>query len=334
MIDDDRQVGAHTDLDRLGNRLFAAERLAAHVRDVATTVPRGNLGQCHQLVGGRERRGRIDQSARQSEAASAHGRVQDGRHLQELVACRRTVLDADDLAANLVDRCERTEVDRRPASFLRPQIAIERVPPDLEPELPRGLLVELIRGPQPRRAPLADDFRGDALPNVALARAIGEERRPGLPLNVDEARRHDLSGSIHLATTGPPREIAHCHDAVTHHPDVGWPRRRAATVDDLAIPDDEVQVDCGRRGAGASAHGGHEDAARRSHSHTHNGPLDPDGLAAGHGCVHAGMLTNLPDPDGQQRSDENDDEQPRQGAIAPRDQIDQPDAPQPGAASQ
>ena len=51
-------------------------------------------------------------------------------------------------------------------------------------------------GPERRRAAFADDFAGDALSQMTLTVAVGEQRRARLALDVDEAGRDDQAGRI------------------------------------------------------------------------------------------------------------------------------------------
>ena len=64
-------------------------------------------------------------------------------------------------------------------------------------------------------------------------------------VDVDEAGGHDQSAGIDLPCAGEP--LAHPHDALAYHGDIGVTTRTAGAVDHLAASNDQLSV---------SAHGG------------------------------------------------------------------------------
>ncbi len=52
-----------------------------------------------------------------------------------------------------------------------------------------------------------EDFRGDALANLALGVAVFEERVIGMRVHVDESRRHDQAAGVDLPL-GRPQHLA------------------------------------------------------------------------------------------------------------------------------
>src|SRR5262249_39175170 len=124
-------------------------------------------------------------------------------------------------------------------SFERAEIAVEAGPVVRDPEPFDGRLVRRFLRPQRRRAALADDLGRDALPDVALASAVGQQRHARLTLNIDESRRDPAAGRINLRTC-TAFDRADRDDAIALDSDVGPSRRSARPVDDVAVPDDDV----------------------------------------------------------------------------------------------
>ena len=92
----------------------------------------------------------------------------------------------------------------------------------------------------------ADDLAGDALPQVALAGAVGEQRDARLPLHVDEAGGHDAARGVDHVAGGGRRQVADGRDAIAGNADIGTARGRVEPVDDLATADDDVEFGSAR----------------------------------------------------------------------------------------
>jgi hypothetical protein len=76
---------------------------------------------------------------------------------------------------------------------------------------------------------------------VALAVAVGQQRRARLPLHVDETRRHNQARGIDLTPGACRGEVADRRDAIAADADIGAPRGLAAAVDHLAASNDHVE---------------------------------------------------------------------------------------------
>ena len=213
--------------------------------------------------------GRINQCGRETEGALLHRAVEDLLLALQFLRRGRTVLHAEDLLADRRDRRERPEVDRRPAILQRVQVAVESGPVVLQVISVESHPVGRVAGPQRRRAAFANDFRRDALADVALAVGVHEERDARLPLHVDESRRHDVAGGVDC----PPRATgrrADRDDAVAPDRDVGAAGRSSGPVDEVAVLDHEVEL----RRAGGGRKQRDADNGRESEMHAEFSAID------------------------------------------------------------
>jgi hypothetical protein len=173
VVDDHRQLRVEADPQRLGDRLLHAEAFAAHVRHVDAVMPCGHARQRDQLLGAGKRARRIDQCAREAQRPGAHPAVDELLHAPHLVGRRRTIVEPDHFAPRKRSRHQRAEVDRDAPVLETVEIPVKGGPVHPQAEPAEGVAIHRSFRPERRAGRLADDFRGDALTDVALAVAVG-----------------------------------------------------------------------------------------------------------------------------------------------------------------
>ena len=109
-------------------------------------------------------------------------------------------------------------------------------------ESPCSLEVLLLHGVVQRshRPAFAEHLERDALPDVALAAAVDDQRLVGPAQHVDEAGRDGHAGGVDLESSAGTTDVADCDDAVVLDRDVADERRAARAVVDRAAADHDV----------------------------------------------------------------------------------------------
>ena len=118
------------------------------------------------------------------------------------------------------------------------------------------------------RAALAEHLQRDALPDVAFAAAVHDQRLVGPAQHVDEAGRHRQAASVDLQLPSRATEIAHRGKAVAVDGEIADDRRSTGAVMDRAAANHDV-VACGgelgrvslTRAAGRPQHDSTDDRA-------------------------------------------------------------------------
>ena len=89
-------------------------------------------------------------------------------------------------------------------------------------------------------AAIAGDHRGHPLADLARHVRIRQHGAIVMGMNVDKPRRHGAPRRVDLDPAGGSRQIAHRHDPVVGHGDIGDARLRPRPVDHPRAPDDDV----------------------------------------------------------------------------------------------
>ncbi len=241
-----------------------------------------HLAELDQLLGGRERIRRVDQRRPDPERASLHLLPNELPHAIELGRSRRPVRQADDVLAQGTGADERRDIRRHAASFEVAQIVRQRRPRVIEFDVALlGLPPRLhLRRQRAHRRALAENFRGDALPDVGERPPVDDERLGRPRKHVDEAGRHGVPGDAEVQLGGRTVEIPDRRDAIAAQADIRPDWRRALAVVHHAAAQEDVEPLRGRRGRRhrAPGHGQAHDEKHRADAH---GPVVI--LYCGHG---------------------------------------------------
>ena len=202
VVDLHRDARPPSDLQGLVHRFEQPVALGAHVGDVEPAVGRGGLRHFHQLVGGREGCGRVDEGAGHAERPVRHCPAHGGAHRVQLRLRRRSLRLALPVDAHRGCTHEGTKVGRR-------AVGQDGAEPVIEPPRPRK--VEPFRQlgrVHPLRPPrvgvggsvgraLAHDLGGDPLGDLPdQASVAAKKRRTGVGQDVDEAGGHHLARGV------------------------------------------------------------------------------------------------------------------------------------------
>ena len=237
-------VGFAADLERFVQRVRFDVAFIADVRGVDAALLGRDLGQRDQLIGLRVRAGSVDQRARQSHRAVAHGIVHHDLHLLQLVGGRSAVCRADYHVTNLRRAHIRSQIDRASLLGQALEILLQRGPIRSEMEVLvviRVLLIQHVVGGSDGVA-FAGDLGSDALRQLADRLLVDEQVGFRLAEHVDEAGRDDQTFGVDGAL-GDQRGISLAHEchAISDDADVGVDPGIAAAIDDAAIADEVVE---------------------------------------------------------------------------------------------
>ena len=175
-----RQAAAAPDLDRFLDRLEDAGALGAHVRRIDAAVLARDLAS----------------------AASVSVSIQTpGGPLNELARPSAPSSMASPTSRRIASSSAGVGWTGTGATNLRPHLARADIRADVRAEARRRSSAKYAvkRGQRcgwRRRSALAEDHRRDALAEHALAVGIVEQRRVGMVVDVDEARRDDEPGRV------------------------------------------------------------------------------------------------------------------------------------------
>jgi hypothetical protein len=264
--DHHRDLRFAADGNRFVERAHQVEALTPHVRRVHPSVTGRDFSQRDQLPGFGEGTGRIDQGARQADRPALHRRFHHRLHPLKLLRRGVAVVEPDDLPARHGGWHQRAEIDGDALLLEASEVAVEAGPVERDAERSQRLGISRLRGPERRRIAFADDLGRDALPNVALAVAVREQRGAGLPLHIDEPGRDDESGGVDFAPSLRTCQIADRDDAVALDPDINTPRFALQPVVDDAATNDQIKGRILR----LASDGGDADERRQQNTHSHS----------------------------------------------------------------
>ncbi len=248
----DGRVGASPDLDRLAERveIAVAERVP-HVRVVDAAGPAGLGRERRQLLGGRERAGRVVEAGADADRAIRHRLAEPPAHPVDGGGVGRGVLPTHGVDPEGGIAHERPDVDADRA--VEPgEVARDRVPVqvDLRPPVEAG--VELherleVRTRRERGEPVPvdpDDLGGDALADLGLVARLRQDDEAAVAVQVDEPRRHHPSRGVDPATD-TLRQVGIGRQEPQPLPvddDTPGAPRSARPVDDRPARDQEIRV--------------------------------------------------------------------------------------------
>ncbi len=177
------------------------------------------------------------ESRDQPPRALAHRSRDQVRHLRDLLRRGRSRVVAEHHAPHLLAGDVRDGVHRDALPLEPIEVLGERRPVDAWPVARLGRKSV----PRRRRRALAGDVERDALPDLALRRAVGQQRHLGVRVEVDEAGRDDQARRIdrpsrRLAVERPDRG-----DAIAANADVRPNGRAAGAVQHLPAANDDVE---------------------------------------------------------------------------------------------
>ncbi len=237
------------------------------MREVDAAVPRGDLGQLDDLVGGREAIGHVLQRRAHAERALLHRLRHDLSHLVELRRRGAPIVLANDVVPDAAGADEGGDVDRRVRSLLEPlEIFAERAEVLRDAEMRVGRLRILHHAVVDRRnrRSFAGDLGRHPLQDLARRAAVDQHVELRLPEQIDEAGRDHQVRRVDRDRCRGTGKRTDGGDAIAADGDVTAEPRRAGAVDNPAIPDQDVEPGLRRLGVqrrGGDGRGGESEQA-------------------------------------------------------------------------
>ena len=213
--------------------------------------------------------------------------------LVDLVGGGRPVGLADDVVAQSARPDEGADVDRRRRALEPGEVLGQGAPVlhDLEEIVGRLAIGQHLVVHRRNRHALAGDLGGDALGDLAGGAAVHQHVELRLAEQVDEARRHHLSGGVDAGSGRGPREIANRGDAIADDADIAAEPRRSGAVHHAAVRDHEIEGPRGgqgrrrRRGRGGRRSRRRRTAAGGGQSGHDDGEHEGGRLTHGRDCI-------------------------------------------------
>ena len=229
-------AGLTRDGEQLVERLQQLRPLAAHMGDVQPVVLRDRLGQAHQFLRRRVVGRGINQRRADAHRALLHRGPGQRLHPLQLGPCGRAVFVADLVYPQRCRSDERRDVRRHAEADEVLQPLAKRGPRHVRPVLaPAHLGIE-----RPKRRPLPEHFKRDALPNVALRLAVAPQCVGRPTQHVDEARRHGQAFGIDHRPAAQRRWRADVRNPVTPNRHRPGKRSIAAAVVNRPVLNDHI----------------------------------------------------------------------------------------------
>ncbi len=257
MEDVDRDLRLLGDANGEGNLLRLLEAFAADVGGVVAAVGRHRLRHGQNLI-------RVFWTAAleagdQPPGALLHRPRHEIGHPLQLLRRGRTGVVAHDDAPDLLAGHVRDRVHRNPLPLQPLEVAREGRPVGRRTVAPLGR--QAVTGS--RRGALAGDIERDALADLALRRAVLDERHLRVRVEVDESGRDDQTGRVDDPTCASPAQQSDARDAIAPDAHVRSHRRRPGAIEHLTAADDDVEDGILRRHGrpGHQRQGEHRDPA-------------------------------------------------------------------------
>src|SRR5262249_23638806 len=223
------QLRALANIDRLLDTLPPFVAVVAQVRDLSPPRCRGRPGERNQFVGLRVRVRRVDETGRRAVGTLRHRVSHERRHPRQLLGRWRALLVAHHEFAYLAETDVREQIDGDFRFLDRGEVAGEVAP--------RTRGAGLLRR---HRSALADDLGRHALADLPLGVTVGQQRRVGVGVRIDEAGCEHFAARVDHACGGAGYP-SDCGNAAVADADGAGSGRRAGTVDDAGVGDEEIE---------------------------------------------------------------------------------------------
>ena len=241
-LDADARLAA--DAEHLVDALHHPRALVAHVAGVDAVERSHRLRQLDDLLGARERAGRVDQPGGEAERALIHHPLDQLAHVLGLEVGRLALLHAHDGAAHVAVGDEASGVDGDPPLVEPRAVGVEvgrAAAAALAEDHRADQLVEaldLIVGRGQAEPAVADDLGGHALEDLRVRFRLAGQREVPVRVHVDEPRRDDHpSGVEHLVRRG---RVVQPGDGVVFDREVTAAGGSAGAVEDAGVADEEA----------------------------------------------------------------------------------------------